>query len=140
MSTCTSLSLEPRLSVLDFVSQLWRKIDFSPKLRDKIRNEKPGFKVTSFMPRSCAPLSKKQSSALSRLSWSYPQNVGMRYDNIHSYVCGHSPGWKPNIILLCSITAFEALLPLNFHQGWGSHAFHRYIRYSYVHPVTLSNA
>ena len=85
-------------------------------------------------------LAKKQSSALSRLSWFYPQNVGVRYDDIHSYVCGHSPGWKPNIILLCSITAFEALLPLNFHQGWGSHAFHRYIRYSYVHPVTLSNA
>ena len=26
-------SLEPRLSVLDFASQLWRKICFSPKLR-----------------------------------------------------------------------------------------------------------
>ena len=54
-------SLEPRLSVPDFVSQLWRKIfskaarqnflqscetKFSPKLRDKIRNEKPGFEAT----------------------------------------------------------------------------------------------
>ena len=38
-------SLEPRLSVPDFVSQLWRKIDFSPKLRDKIRNGKPGFEA-----------------------------------------------------------------------------------------------
>ena len=27
------VSLEPRLSILDFVSQLWRKSDFSPKLR-----------------------------------------------------------------------------------------------------------
>ena len=39
------LSLEPRLSIPDFVLQLWRKIDFSPKLRDKIWNGKPGFKA-----------------------------------------------------------------------------------------------
>ena len=40
-----SPSLEPRLSVLDFVSQLWRKIGFSPKLRDEIRNGKLGFEA-----------------------------------------------------------------------------------------------
>ena len=45
-------SLEPKLSVPDLVPQLWRKIDFSPKLRDfspklrdKIRNGKPGFEA-----------------------------------------------------------------------------------------------
>ena len=47
-------SIEPRLSVLGFVSQLWSKIgilscsfgeklDFSPKLQDKIWNGKPRF-------------------------------------------------------------------------------------------------
>ena len=39
------ISLKPRLSVPDFVSQLWRKIDFSPKLQDKIQNGKPGFEA-----------------------------------------------------------------------------------------------
>ena len=39
------ISLEPTLSVLDFVSQLWRKTDFSPKLRNKIRNGKRGFEA-----------------------------------------------------------------------------------------------
>ena len=39
---CDGGSLVPRLSVPDFVSQLWRKIDFSPKLRDKIQNGEPG--------------------------------------------------------------------------------------------------
>ena len=38
-------SLKPRLSVPDFVSQLWRKTDFSPKLRDKVRNREPGFEA-----------------------------------------------------------------------------------------------
>ena len=40
-------SLEPRLSILDFVSQLWRKIGrrFFPKLRDKIWNGEPGFEA-----------------------------------------------------------------------------------------------
>ena len=37
-----STNLEPRLSIPDFVSQLW---NFSPKLRDKIWNRKPGFKA-----------------------------------------------------------------------------------------------
>ena len=47
MHTC---SLEPRLSVPDFVSQLWRKIgDFSPKLRDKIRNREPGFEASTLV-------------------------------------------------------------------------------------------
>ena len=36
-------SLEPRLFVPDFVSQLWRKID-------KIRNRKPGFEATGHSP------------------------------------------------------------------------------------------
>ena len=42
-SSCCDLvaSLEPRFSVPDFVSQLWRKI--SPKLQDKIRNRKSTF-------------------------------------------------------------------------------------------------
>ena len=40
-------SLEPRLSVPDFVSQLWRKFGFSPKLRDKIRNREPVFETRS---------------------------------------------------------------------------------------------
>ena len=40
---------------LDFVSQLWRKIggftsDFSPMLRDKIRNVKPGFEASRDLP------------------------------------------------------------------------------------------
>ena len=43
MQPCSSL--EPRLSVLDFVAQLWRT-DFSPKLWDKIRNGKPGFEAS----------------------------------------------------------------------------------------------
>ena len=44
---CMSASLEPRLSVPDFVSQLWIKIsDFSPKLWDKIWNGKPGCEAT----------------------------------------------------------------------------------------------
>ena len=38
-------SFKPRFSVPDFVSQLWRKINFSPKLQDKIRNRKPGFEA-----------------------------------------------------------------------------------------------
>ena len=38
-------SLKPRLSVTDFVLQLWRKSDFSPKLQDKILNGKPGFEA-----------------------------------------------------------------------------------------------
>ena len=33
-----------RLSVLDFVLQLWR---FSPKLQDKIRNGEPGFEANA---------------------------------------------------------------------------------------------
>ena len=40
-------SLGPRLSVPDFVSQ------FSPKLRDKIRSGKPGFKARTTVPASC---------------------------------------------------------------------------------------
>ena len=39
-------SLKPKLSVPDFVSKLWRKIRFFPKLRDKIQNGKPGFEAT----------------------------------------------------------------------------------------------
>ena len=42
-------SLKPRLSIPDFISQLWRKIggtDFSPKLQDKIQNGKPGFEAS----------------------------------------------------------------------------------------------
>ena len=44
---CLLLGFEPRLSIPNFASQLWGKIDFSPKLQDKIRNEKPGFEATS---------------------------------------------------------------------------------------------
>ena len=52
---CWIDSLEPRLSVPDFVSQLWGKIgsktsDFSPKLQDKIQNGKPGFEATELTP------------------------------------------------------------------------------------------
>ena len=43
LSTYLTSSLEPRLSILDFVSQLWRKI--GPKLRNKIPNGKPGFEA-----------------------------------------------------------------------------------------------
>ena len=39
-------SLEPRLFILDFVLQLWRKIVFSLKLRDKIWNESLGSRLT----------------------------------------------------------------------------------------------
>ena len=39
-------SLEPRLSIPDFVLQLWRKIDFSPKLRNKIWNGEPWFEAS----------------------------------------------------------------------------------------------
>ena len=38
--TAVPYILEPRLSVLNFVLQLWRKIVFSPKLRDKIQKRK----------------------------------------------------------------------------------------------------
>ena len=43
----TLASNQCRLSVPDFVLQLWRKIgsNFSSKLRDKIRNGKPGFEA-----------------------------------------------------------------------------------------------
>ena len=51
-------SLEPRLSVLDFVSQLWRKTDFSPKLQDKIRNGKPGFEARWVMSKCTQDLQK----------------------------------------------------------------------------------
>ena len=44
-------NLEPRLSVPDFVTQLWRKPDFSPKLGDKICNGKSGFDVSDFSPK-----------------------------------------------------------------------------------------
>ena len=54
-------SLEPRLSVPDFVSQLWRKI--APKLRDKIRNGKPGFKAISNQSMSAFVQSYSQSQA-----------------------------------------------------------------------------
>ena len=33
-------NLKPRLSVSDFVLQLWRKVNFPPKLRSKIWNGK----------------------------------------------------------------------------------------------------
>ena len=36
-------SLKSRLSILDFVSQLWRKLEFLQKLSDKIQNRRPGF-------------------------------------------------------------------------------------------------
>ena len=39
-------SLVPRLSVPDFVSQLWRECRFSPKLQEKIRNREPGNEAT----------------------------------------------------------------------------------------------
>ena len=42
-ASCVSLHLEPRFSVPDFVSQLWKKIG------DKIRNRKPGFKATTLV-------------------------------------------------------------------------------------------
>ena len=59
-------SLKPRLSVLDLVSQLWREIrpgftsNFSPKLRDKIRNGKPGFEATIFIHKHAGHCSEKK--------------------------------------------------------------------------------
>ena len=43
---CMLPSLEPRLSIPDFVLQLWRKTDFSPKLQNKIWNGKPWNEAT----------------------------------------------------------------------------------------------
>ena len=36
------------------------------------------------------------------------------------------------------ITAFEVLLPLNFHWGWGSYMLCRLIKYSHIYEVRTS--
>ena len=53
----SATALNPGFPFPDFVSQLWRKGFFSPKLWDKIWNRKSGFKAISIIPWShCVPL------------------------------------------------------------------------------------
>ena len=65
-------SLEPRLSVLDFVSQLWRKIG------DKIQSRKPEFEASKVLEQ-CVTL--------------------LNYDiGLHSHdVCGRGAWWERNL-------------------------------------------
>ena len=84
-------SLEPRLSVPDFVSQ-----HFSPKLRDKIRNRKAGFEAT-YMLSWCTMLQSTgvQWMSLSTLLGAWEQShLGVRgttrcYQPSTPKCCGH---------------------------------------------------